>query len=308
MRCLQNFIRAHTGSNAGAGKTGAGRCFLLELLAKVNPIGYAHRCSNDPIAPHQGGLVLFSIKKFLSAFILPPGCFVLLLLATGLRFLLRGRFAAGLTNLLLCALLWAASTSALGNLAIGSLEAGLSIPAAIQGDVIILLGGGTHPDVPDLTGIGSPTGDMAVRLLTAVRAQRMLDVPIIVSGGSSNPGMPPEAPTVARLLADLGVAREHLIEEAGSRDTVENAAQTLEVLRQRGFQNPVLVTSAYHMKRSLLSFEKRGIHPLALPCDFRTNENRIKTWRDYVPSMNGLVNLYRALHEYLGLLYYRVFL
>lgn len=250
--------------------------------------------------------MLFIIKKLITPFIMPPGCFAFLLLVTGWRFLIKKRFGPGLTNLMLGALLWAVSTAAVGDWAIQSLEQGLAIPSPLSGDVIVLLGGGTHADVPDLSGTGSPTGDMSARILTTVRAQKMLNVPIIVSGGSSNPDLPPEAPVVARILTDLGVPREQIIQEIRSRDTAENARETLVICRERGFTSPLLVTSAYHMKRSTLSFEKAGLATTALPAQFLTSETRVPNWRHYLPCIGGLNNSYRALHEYLGILFYRL--
>ena len=39
---------------------------------------------------------------------------------------------------------------------------------------------------------------------------------------------------------------------------------------KRGYEKPILVTSAIHMKRSLLAFEKAGLKVTAYPVAFRT--------------------------------------
>ena len=82
------------------------------------------------------------------------------------------------------------------------------------------------------------------------------------------------------LLMEMGVAEQDIIEEVGSRDTFENGwyakqiidpqitqinadlkmkdQRTYEIIGKRGFKAPILVTSAYHMKRAVFLFEKQG--------------------------------------------------
>ena len=59
-----------------------------------------------------------------------------------------------------------------------------------------------------------------------------------------------------RFLTDLGVPDPMIIVEDKSRDTIENARYARQICERRGFVRPILVTSAYHLKRSVLSFSK----------------------------------------------------
>jgi uncharacterized SAM-binding protein YcdF (DUF218 family) len=61
---------------------------------------------------------------------------------------------------------------------------------------------------------------------------------------------------IRRFLVDLGVAEGQVILESQSRDTQENAFNCSGIVRQRGFRFPLLVTSAYHMRRSIRAFQK----------------------------------------------------
>ena len=56
-------------------------------------------------------------------------------------------------------------------------------PTNISGDAIIMLGGGSVGGVPDSDEIGEFAGNPANRMLTALRLQRKLQIPIILSGG-----------------------------------------------------------------------------------------------------------------------------
>ena len=142
----------------------------------------------------------------------------------------------------------------------------------LQGDVIILLGGGANDDTRDLTGNGAPSDEMMSRLVTAVRVQKRTGLPVIVSGGAFRETDTPESWIVQRFLKDLGVPPGKILIEDKSRDTGENGRFVAEMCARKGFRNPLLVTSAYHMKRSLLIFQRNRLTVTPLPAGFRSAE------------------------------------
>jgi uncharacterized SAM-binding protein YcdF (DUF218 family) len=162
-----------------------------------------------------------------------------------------------------------------------------------------------YDKVPDLSGIGAPSEEMIARLVTAVRLQKRLNVPVIISGGAVFKGRQAEAPIVRRFLTDLGVPDKKVIIEDKSRDTIENARYTAEICKRLGYKKPLLVTSAYHMKRSIMSFSKVSLDVTALPAGFKTWKNKRYIWHDYLPDAFDMRNSYVALHEHIGLLFYK---
>lgn len=246
------------------------------------------------------------LKIIITQFILPPGCIIVLLIVAG-AFMLRGRsFSAGFMSLGCALFLWGLATAACSSAIIGSLERGITYPGKLSADAIVLLGGGIHSEARDLSGTGSPSSGEMSRLVTAVRAQRMTGLPLIISGGSVYSGTRAEAPVVARIAADLGVPAEKIIVEEKSRDTFENARYSAAICRQQRFRKIILVTSAYHMKRSLLMFRTAGLDAVALPADVTSwNDMRI-AWHDFLPSAAALEGTSKALREYLGLFFYQL--
>jgi uncharacterized SAM-binding protein YcdF (DUF218 family) len=142
---------------------------------------------------------------------------------------------------------------------------------------------------------------MMARIATAVRVQRQLGVPIIVSGGVVYAGRSAEAPIVRRFLVDLGVPDEQVIMEERSRDTEDNGRFSAEIIRQRGFRQPLLLTSAYHMRRSLAMFKRVGMAVTPLPSNFCHDPNYKAIWADYLPGASAMSGTAQALREYLGL-------
>lgn len=246
---------------------------------------------------------MFILKKIVTPFFLPPGIFIVVLIIFGARFLFKKQWRAGIVNCVIGFSMWFISMSPVSDAMLRGLESGFYIPQKPDGDVIILLGGGVHEGSPDLSGVGVPSEDMVVRIVTAVRLQRKLDIPIIVSGGTVFEHQKAEAPIVRRFLIDLGVPANKVIVEDKSRDTIENAKYTMEICKKTGLKRPVLVTSAYHMKRSVMSFEKVGLKAIPLPAGFKTWQNKKYGWENYLPG--GLEDATIAVHEYLGLLFYK---
>jgi uncharacterized SAM-binding protein YcdF (DUF218 family) len=247
---------------------------------------------------------MFLLKKLLSSLILPPGCFIVALLLISLRLRRRATEGGGGAFIaVLALLLWALSIDPVSSALMGGLESGVAPPVHPGGDVIVLLGGGIVEGAPDLTGRSTPTEGMMPRVVTAVRLQRRLGIPILVSGGSVVSGHGSEALVVRRFLMDLGVAENRIILESRSRDTRENARFCREIIGHRGFRQPLLVTSAYHMRRSLLAFGEQGVRVTPVPVQF--SRGRVsRHWLDWAPDMSALKQSTAALHEYAGLLFY----
>lgn len=246
---------------------------------------------------------MFIFKKILTSFLLPPGVFIVLLVFSGIWFLFKRQWKSGIINCLIGILMWLLFISPVADVLNRGLEADFKISENPQGDVIILLGGGVYDKVPDLSGIGAPTEEMIARLVAAVRLQKRLNVPIIVSGGAVFKGRKAEAPIAKRFIVDLGVPANKVIIEDKSRDTIENAKYTNEICKKLGYRNPILVTSAYHMKRSVMSFEKTGMDVLPFPANFKTWKNKSYGWEDYMP---GSGNAMGAIKEYIGFMFYKI--
>ena len=203
-------------------------------------------------------------------------------------------------------LLWGMSLAPVANYLMKGLESGVTIPPVLRGDVIILLGGGANDNSPDLTGVGAPSDELVARLVTAVRAQKLTGLPVIVSGGAIRETDTPESWIVQRFLRDLGVPPGKILIEDRSRDTGENARYVAELCTRNGFRHPLLVTSAYHMKRALLIFQRNRLAVTPLPASFHYGGRHEITPYTFLPSASNLAGSVAALHEHLGLLFYRM--
>lgn len=142
----------------------------------------------------------------------------------------------------------------------------------------------------------------ARELLVTGRAARAL-----LSGGDGNltqNGLD-EARVLARQLQDWGIDPARLIIEDRSRNTRENAIESAAILKREGWTRALLVTSAFHMPRSLGCFRAVGLDVDTLSVDLRS-DTAPKTVADLLPRTKSLHTSAAALREWAGRLIYRV--
>lgn len=251
-------------------------------------------------------MTLYVIKKLFTFWFLPPGIFILVLFVVWFLQLLKKKKKNRIIhlNLLLAFIIYFFSTEPVANFLLSGLEE-RSRADISKGDVIILLGGGHVADVPDFKGKGIPAEDMMTRAVGAFRLHKKSGMPVIVSAGRGFDCREAEALVIKEFLIDMGIDENKIIVEDKSKDTRENALLTKQICDKKGFKNPVLITSAYHMKRSLLSFKKAGFNVIPFSVDYKVDKI-CYDWTTFMPVMSNLHKSYKALKEYFGLVFYYV--
>ncbi len=172
-------------------------------------------------------------------------------------------------------------------------------------DVIVVLGAGRHYQAPEYGGGDTISHQALWRLRFAGKLAKTLELPLVVSGGSVLPFEKHSEAEIASefLRNELGVAK--VLIEPNSRTTWENAQQTKLLLEQKGFKRALLVTHAYHMKRAVYAFDRAGIENIPMPTGFLGNQAKVDWLGDWLPRAESLKRSSLALHEHLGLLFYR---
>ncbi len=235
--------------------------------------------------------------KFCASLILPPGIFIVLFFFLAYCCLKNAQVRLARTIFILTLGLYICSTNLFAGYLMGKLERDYTPPLYPAGDVIVMLGGGATRDTPDVSGMGGLCSIPSSRLLTAVRLQRKLHVPIIVSGGAAHAASAKEALIARRILIDLGVPEDKIIVEDKSLNTKQNALFCAKIIKERDFSEPLLVTSAFHMRRAVLNFKQQGINVIAYPTDYTQNIHRSFYLSQLMPSGEALFYTETALQE-----------
>lgn len=177
-----------------------------------------------------------------------------------------------------------------------------SLPDKVDG--IIVLGGAEKLKL-SMSWQQAQVGEAAERVLSAAElSRRYPDVPVIYSGGSNLVQMQnidTQGSVSHTLLTQAGIEQDRLIIETQARNTAENFFYIKPLLPEiKG--SYILVTSAFHMPRSVGVARKLGIDVIPYPVDYRSSRPEERYW-DF-DLFDHLQVLEPAWHEWLGLTAY----
>lgn len=245
------------------------------------------------------------VTNAVAALLLPPLDLALICVA-GL--LLRRRWprlglGLGIGALLLLAIISTPVGALLFVAPLENLSAPLLSPRNAGARAVVVLGGGRLADAPEYGGHDVPAYVTLARLRYAAHLHRVTGLPLLAAGGRPDGVGEPEAETMARSLReDFGTPVEWVDDD--SDNTAQNAQFSARILKRAGIDKILLVTDAMHMPRARAIFEKSGLRVVPAPTIFFSRERL--TALDFLPSGEGLRRSHYALHEWLGLLWYRL--
>jgi len=238
-----------------------------------------------------------------AAALLPPLSLVLLLVAGLVVQRRRPRLAVSLI-LLSTVALYGLSTPWVGGLLLKSLEisAPLSQAQLQTADAIVVLGGGRRTNEAEYG--GDTLNNLSLeRLRYAAFLHRASGLPILASGGMAGCGTLAESRIMQHVLQSEYGLSARWIEDASST-TWENAQFSTPLLKQAGVQRIVLVSHAWHLRRAAPLFEAQGLS--VIPAGIQFSSTRVDTILDLLPTPAGLRDSSFALHEWLGILWYKL--
>lgn len=238
------------------------------------------------------------------------GAIVFLALAAGWVAVSPGSKTARRVLMALGAAYWLASADATADVLRGLMAAPYApltradVPAGRT--AVVLLGSGGYGAL-DWDGRQFAVVDRigAARLLEAARVFQLVGADYIVSSGgvgvvsrrARSAGV-----VMADALVSLGVPRDRIVVEAESTNTRDEAVIIREMLKSRPVDHLVLVTSQFHMLRSVGTFRAVGLD--TIPAVAREPEDYETWWGKAVPSDKALVETGLAAHEVMGIVVY----
>ena len=241
--------------------------------------------------------------NLIAAALLPPLSLVILLAAGLIVHRHRPRLAMSLI-LLSTTALYALSTPWVGGLLQKSLEISRPVtPNDLEtAGAIVVLGSGRHLDAAEYGG-DTLNGRSLERLRYAALLHRASGLPILVTGGKPGGGTLAEGRIMQHVLSREYGSPPRWIED-NALTTWDNARFSAALLKQGGVKRIVLVTHAWHLRRAVPLFEAQGL--AVVPAGIQFSSTRIDSPLDVLPTPAGLRDSSFALHEWLGILWYKV--
>jgi uncharacterized SAM-binding protein YcdF (DUF218 family) len=177
-------------------------------------------------------------------------------------------------------------------------------------DAIVVLGAGIN-DAGTLRPTVELAGESRHRTLCGAELYLQGAAPqMITTGGGTRifggPGV-----KVAQAMKDwairLGVPAHAILTDDDARTTYENAVGVKRVIGPS--KSILLVTSAYHIPRSMALFEKQGFEAVPYPCGFHAKDRLMDDWDDitffdFLPSTGGFQRMTEAVVETAGIVIY----
>ncbi|WP_018152399.1 YdcF family protein [Leeia oryzae] len=244
--------------------------------------------------------ITWFIRNLLASFLLPPMCFVLPIL-TGVA-LLRYMPKLGKTLILLSTfLLYLASIRFVASALMAPLEQNSHFQGQKDAQAIVILSGGRRHG-SEYDGQITLSDSSLVRLRYGAWLAKQTGLPILLTGGAPEDGGTPEAHIMQQVLQqDYQLSAKWL--EIASRTTQENAGFSLPILKAAGIRKLILVSDGWHLPRAQLAFQQPGITVYPAGVNFTP---AFSPWpRNWIPSALSLEKTSWAMHEYIGLLWYR---
>ena len=163
----------------------------------------------------------------------------------------------------------------------------------------IVLGGFTSEDAHG-HGYFNANSDRFIQVLKLFITGKVTH--ILVSGGNGNliHGRFEESDWVKTQLQQFKIPDSCILIENRSRNTIENAAFSKTILKASKLQGPyILVTSAFHMRRSLGIFKKTGIEVVPYPCNFISGKGNVSPF-NIIPDVEPLYKWNYYIKEVIG--------
>ena len=253
--------------------------------------------------------MFFALSKTVGYMLMPTnfliglGLIGALLLLTRFARLGRRLMVTALVLLAICAF------SPLSNFVLYPLEQRFPKWDSSRGDPdgIIVLGGSLDADLAAAHGVPVISGAADRIIGAATLAHRYPNARLVFTGGSPNllHNDAKEADYATALFQGIGIPKSRLIMERLSRNTKENAEFTKELVKPKPGERWLLVTSAYHMPRSIGLFRKAGFPVEPYPVDWKVGTQE-DLFRFHVMANDGLQLVDTGVREWLGLVAYRL--
>lgn len=250
---------------------------------------------------------LFLISK-LVWIIGQPLSLAFLLMLICLAAMLRGSRVVAMTSCVLAILvLFVALYTTAGAYLMQGLEARFARPRADPDNLtcMIVLGGGFEAEVTTSRG-GYEFNAAGDRFVEALRlAQKYPAARVVIAGGDGSLSGRYEGDAVIaeRFFAAFGLGPDRLLKDGLSRTTFENAVNVKALLAEKGLSHCLLITSAFHMPRSMGIFGKLGMDVVPWPVDYRSPGDDGLTLDFSQPSQNVQL-LSTAMREWIGMVGY----
>ena len=180
------------------------------------------------------------------------------------------------------------------------------IKSVENADAVVVLSG-MLGGVETFDGVVSQWGGATDRFFVGIDLLSAGKAPLIIFTRAQWPwlNLPPEGEILAKRALTMGVNPSQILLTGTVTTTADEADEVKTLMEFAGMDRLILVTSANHMPRAKMLFDRAGINSIPYPTDFKSTGGHID-WMSFIPSASGLPKTSSGIRELIGRFYYRV--
>lgn len=133
---------------------------------------------------------------------------------------------------------------------------------------------------------------------------------IFISGGSGRLVQigEHESEEYKKAMLIMGVPADVIMTESETRNTHESAIKVKELITPLGYRSEdcILITSAFHMRRSLACYRKVGLTPDFFTTDFYSEPSKFHVDSLIVPKVDAIDIWTKLVREWVGFIAYKI--
>lgn len=208
------------------------------------------------------------------------------------------------TGIIFLMAMWLLGTRSVAQLILNPLENQYQTPEIktlkeLGVNQVVVLTGGGYPEQGELLSSAFPHASLSRFISGLELASRLGPNSVIIFSGTAGRQYPDRITSeVMRQLSLILIPSRKVFAETRSSSTAEHP----EAIKPYVHGPFVLVTSAYHMRRTMRTFKKGGLAPIPYPVDFLVTGGF--QWGDWIPSFENFWKLTIGFREYLALTLY----
>jgi uncharacterized SAM-binding protein YcdF (DUF218 family) len=186
----------------------------------------------------------------------------------------------------------------------------IAAASAVRTDAIVVLGGVTR-SAQSYPEVRFDLSDTAERIDEGLRLYQAGVAPaLVLTSGNRLTPIPEEGDHLRRYAIETQrIPAENILHTRRlSHNTAEEAENVQELMKAYGWTTVTLVTTASHMPRAVMLFQRVGVEVVPHPVDFRSLRDPQEPFGNTLfPRAEFLNQTETALREYYGIIYYRIF-
>ena len=177
-------------------------------------------------------------------------------------------------------------------------------------DGILILSGATNPYLTNIHNQINLNSSAERLVESVILMKKFPKAKIVFSGGSGtiniNHSKFTHSYVANKFFVNMGINANRIIYEKKSRNTFENILFSKNIINPKNNEKWILITSAFHLKRSLAIAKKLKWNLIPYPVDFNKDKKFNLKFSSFFNFLSNISEFNKSMHEWIGIFAYKL--